>query len=269
MVPLGLEYQSLDRSVIDTAVWHRRKTNLIQERLRSMNEDEDEGEGGETGKQEEYEFDTEAVAELETEREWFQWGLIVAIGVTMAIVGVFVSTTADVILDMKLEASMKWFERAEETSYYWYYGLAQHVATSAFLAILAFIPVAMKPVSAGSGIAEAKACLNGVVIPDCTAISTCLCKAISVICSVAASLPAGLEGPMIFMGLSIGDNANQLVPRHKPALDLLRTDRHKIDFAAIGCASGVAAAFRSPIAGVLFAMEEGSSFWSTNLTWRW
>ena len=52
---------------------------------------------------------------------------------------------------------------------------------------------------------------------------------------------------MIFMGLSIGDNANQLVPRHKPVLDLLRTDRHKIDFAAIGCASGVAAAFRSPI----------------------
>ena len=55
----------------------------------------------------------------------------------------------------------------------------------------------------------------------------------AVICSVAASLPAGLEGPMIFMGLSIGENANRLVPRNRPAFDLLRTDRHRIDFAAV------------------------------------
>lgn len=77
---------------------------------------------------------------------------------------------------------------------------------------------------------------------------------------------------MIHLGLCIGENANKfLVPGWNgdwPVFDPLRSDRSRIDYAAIGCAAGVAAAFRSPIGGVLFAMEEGSSFWSTALTWR-
>ena len=148
---LGLEYKSVDLGIMDTAIWHRRKTKLIKEKRAGINESF-KGEV-KSSVDEGYDFDHEAVHQLEKEREWMEWALVVGIGFLMAIIGIMVSNTADYLLDWKLESAMEWLEygKFDGFSSSWYFGLAQHVVTSVFLAMLAFIPVSIAPISGGSG----------------------------------------------------------------------------------------------------------------------
>ena len=189
---------------------------------------------------------------------------IAGTGVGMAIIGLCVTRASSAMLRAKVIAAIKAEQHSGSVA-----GFGVHLGISLLLATLAHLPCALQPVAAGSGIAEAKAQLNGIVYPKATDVGTLAAKVISVTFSSSASLPVGLEGPLIMSGLAVGAivaRAIHILPARWRALDVLRTDKASRDFQALGCAAGVATAFLSPIGGVLFALEEGCSFWSVDLT---
>ena len=81
-------------------------------------------------------------------------------------------------------------------------------------------------------------------------------------------LLVGKEGPMVHSGSVVGALLSQGQWGSTSGFAIscaqlkdFRNDREKRDFISCGAAAGVAAAFGSPIGGVLFALEEGASFW--------
>ena len=140
-------------------------------------------------------------------------------------------------------------------------------------ATIASLFVYWEPVCAGSGIPEIKCFLNGIDLPRVVRVQTLICKVLGVTFSVAAGLPVGKEGPMVHSGAVVAAGISQGKSRFWGVdtsfskFSDFRNDREKRDFVACGAAAGVCSAFGSPIGGVLFSLEEASSYFSTKLTW--
>jgi len=124
------------------------------------------------------------------------------------------------------------------------------------------------PRAQGSGIPDLKAFLNGNHIPELFSFQTWLVRGIGLILVTSAGLSAGTEGPCGHLGAIASRGLAKAI------FTLFRNNlpsfghRSCCDFVAMGCAVGVAAAFSAPVGGILFAMEEASSFWSKGLTVR-
>jgi len=129
-----------------------------------------------------------------------------------------------------------------------------------------------QPAAAGSGIPEIKAFLNGVNLSNVVKMPVLVAKVLGMCFSCAAGLPLGKEGPMIHAGSIIGAAVSQGntisfgFDTSWNNFQDFRNDHTKRDFVTFGAAAGVAAAFRAPIGGILFTLEEGASFWSNATT---
>ncbi|KAK4367373.1 hypothetical protein RND71_011165 [Anisodus tanguticus] len=123
--------------------------------------------------------------------------------------------------------------------------------------IAAFLTVYFAPTAAGPGVPEIKAYLNGII---------------GSIGAVSAGLDVGKEGPFIHIGTCIASLLGQGGPdNYQLSWHWLRYfyyDRDKRDLITYGSSSGVCAAFRAPIGGVLFALEEVATWWRSALLWR-
>ncbi|KFK33054.1 hypothetical protein AALP_AA6G324100 [Arabis alpina] len=138
--------------------------------------------------------------------------------------------------------------------------------------VATILVVYFAPTAAGPGIPEIKAYLNGVDTPNMFGFTTMLVKIVGSIGAVAAGLDLGKEGPLVHIGSCIASLLGQGGPdNHRIKWRWLRyfnNDRDRRDLITCGSASGVCAAFRSPVGGVLFALEEVATWWRSALLWR-
>uniref|UniRef100_A0A9I9DCW1 CBS domain-containing protein n=1 Tax=Cucumis melo TaxID=3656 RepID=A0A9I9DCW1_CUCME len=157
----------------------------------------------------------------------------------------------------------------ESLDYEYFQAFVVYVGSNSVLAVAAAILCAyIAPAAAGSGIPEVKAYLNGIDAYSILAPSTLFVKIFGSIFAVAGGFVVGKEGPMVHTGACIASLLGQGGSRKYRLtwkwLRYFKNDRDRRDLITCGAAAGVAAAFRAPVGGVLFALEEAAS-WSLSL----
>ena len=111
------------------------------------------------------------------------------------------------------------------------------------------------PFAAVGGINEVKTIVSGSVLRRYFSGWTMCVKAIGVTMSTGSGLQVGKEGPFVHIGACAADIVGSLFPE-------FNDDGRRRELISAGAAGGIAVAFGAPIGGVIFAVEEISSFYS-------
>ncbi|KAG2572325.1 hypothetical protein PVAP13_7KG169400 [Panicum virgatum] len=197
-----------------------------------------------------------------------KWSLVLLIGLCTGLVGFFNNLAVENIAGFKLLLTGDLMLQKRYFTAFLAYGGCNLVLAASAAAICAYIA----PAAAGSGIPEVKAYLNGIDAYAILAPSTLFVKIFGSILGVSAGFVLGKEGPMVHTGACIANLLGQGGSRkyHLTCnwLRYFKNDRDRRDLITCGSAAGVAAAFRAPVGGVLFALEEAASWWRSALLWR-
>ncbi|KAA3475551.1 chloride channel protein CLC-c-like [Gossypium australe] len=167
-----------------------------------------------------------------------KWAFALIIGLGTGLVGIFNNIAVENISGFKLLMTTKL--------------MLEHKYYKAFAALAAY--------------------LNGVDAHSILAPSTLFVKIFGSILCVSAGFVVGKEGPMVHTGACIASLIGQGGSRKYHLtwrwLRYFKNDRDRRDLITCGAAAGVASAFRAPVGGVLFALEEAASWWRSALLWR-
>ncbi|CAA7400433.1 unnamed protein product [Spirodela intermedia] len=197
-----------------------------------------------------------------------KWTLALLIGLGTGLVGFFNNLAVENIAGFKLLLTSDLMLVKRYYMAFFAFAGCNLVLAAIAAAVCAYIA----PAAAGSGIPEVKAYLNGVDAHSILAPSTLFVKIIGSIFGVSAGFVLGKEGPMVHTGACIASILGQGGSRKYHLtwtwLRYFKNDRDRRDLITCGAAAGVAAAFRAPVGGVLFALEEAASWWRSSLLWR-
>lgn len=153
-------------------------------------------------------------------------------------------------------------------------GLFGHFAISLFFTLTSALIVIWEPAAGGGGVPEVICLLNGSKVDRLVTFKTGIAKASSLLVGVAAGLAFGTEGPMIHLGaiwatqvVNIFWHTLKYTPFREAVADCMN-DLDRRNLVVSGTAVGVASAFRAPVGGVMFVIEEGVSFFESKLIFR-
>ncbi|KAM6410470.1 chloride channel protein C-like isoform 2-T2 [Pluvialis apricaria] len=170
-------------------------------------------------------------------KEWDRWLLMGLIGTAVGMLGFLIHQIIDSLIKLKWDLVENYLQDGN-VHMTWLcalgIGLAMVVLSSG--SVLFFCPA-----GSPSGLPEIIGYLNGTSIQHLFNIKTFLGTFVSCVLAVASGLFCGPEGPMIHLGRS---------------------------FITAGAGAGIASVFRAPIGGLLFTLEEVSSFWDIRLAWQ-
>ncbi|GAM26351.1 hypothetical protein SAMD00019534_095260, partial [Acytostelium subglobosum LB1] len=198
-----------------------------------------------------------------------KWVICSLIGIIVGIVVYCLKGSVDQLQELKFHSVEKYIVMDKSKSIPFFIYLSFNLLYSIISCVLVIIA---GPLASSSGLPEVKGYLNGIRIRKAFNLKTFFGKLTSLIFAFS-SMVVGPEGPMFHIGSCIGSSISQFKSKtlgihFKRGFWVFQNDSDKRDFISCGAAAGIAAAFGAPIGGVLFALEEGSSFWSRQLTWR-
>ncbi|CAA0840036.1 Chloride channel protein CLC-c [Striga hermonthica] len=199
---------------------------------------------------------------------FLKWTLVLLIGLLTGLVGFLNNLGVENIAGFKLLITSNLMLKDKFFAAFVAFAGMNLILAICAAALCAFIA----PAAAGSGIPEVKAYLNGVDAHSILAPSTLFVKIFGSVFGVSAGFVVGKEGPMVHTGACIANLLGQGGSRKYHLtwkwLRYFKNDRDRRDLITCGAAAGVAAAFRAPVGGVLFALEEAASWWRSALLWR-
>jgi chloride channel 3/4/5 len=118
------------------------------------------------------------------------------------------------------------------------------------------------PYAAGSGISEIKCIIAGFVMKGFLGSWTLLIKSIALPLAIASGLSVGKEGPSVHYAVCTGNVISRMFEKYRNNASKTR------EILSACAAAGVGVAFGSPIGGVLFSLEEMSSYFPLKTMWR-
>jgi len=218
-----------------------------------------------------------------TGRTATRWALTIITGLLTGLTSIMIVSCTDVIQEWRSNfVDIAWNDMDRPT----FSIFAMYAVTNLTLAMLsALCCIFLAPEAIGSGIPEVTAYLNGVRVKRFSSLRLFLVKIIGTILSVSSGLVVGPEGPLVHIGAILGASCtkistvilqifpdNSLFNIHEGLwsfvtqdLSHFSTDAERRDLVSIGAAAGFAAAFGAPIGGLLFSMEEASSYFNHSM----